>query len=120
MNPEERYIESLRDNEFRVPPLLRGYLQLNPYNTSIESFGWDSLIIQDYTKKRTFVLTCPDIQDIDDMESIDDSAICFLRDNPYTLKLTWTVFGSGIPLTGSIAKSPFQSIFNQRALIYTV
>lgn len=88
MNPEERYLDSLKQNEYRVSPLLREYLLLNPYNTSVELFGRDSLIIQDYTKKRTYVLTCSDIQTIDDMEDIDNSTICFLRDNPYMIKLT--------------------------------
>ncbi len=60
-------------------------------------FGNNTLIIQNQIRDKTFTLTCPLEQEY-----------CLLRDNPYSIRLIGTVFGSG----ESISKKSLPYMFS--------
>jgi hypothetical protein len=105
---DEKFITMMIDNNYELPPLIKDYLRIDPYNTSFTSFGDDTIIIIDHTHKKTYTVSCTnDIDWITHVNDIKDSETCLLREDPYAIKITGTVFGQWFPMTWKMIKTPF-------------
>lgn len=91
MNLEEKYLEDFRANGYSLWPIATDFFRSNPKTLYITQMSDDTIIIQDIKNRTTFTLTCPWWWD----NGWWSNEFCLVRDNPYVIRLTGTVFGRG-------------------------